>query len=384
MRRHALIVVNRVADTFRSRLPLVDLLKGRGYSVTVAGAATAEGQAVTSACDLDLVDLGYDPFEHGLGLADLAAGWRLNRLARSLRPALTFVFNSRPILLLSGWMPRRSLQQTVMVVTGRGRILDGGWARLTLARLLWSLSAKKAHHIVFQNQADLSLFVSRGFCEASRATIVPSSGVSSETFLSFASARRESEDRLPVLGYAGRYLVSKGVRSFFHVARELRTGGFAGRIIMAGSRQPEDPDSISEDELQAALTESDIEDLGYVADMRAFYPQVDVFLYPSSYGEGVARVLIEAALSGCACLAWDSGSSQAVLRGAYDDGLVSAGNHTLLTARTQELLKDPALRLSAGRALSETAAQRFDVRIITGLYEAIVQDLEQSVPPARS
>jgi glycosyltransferase involved in cell wall biosynthesis len=118
------------------------------------------------------------------------------------------------------------------------------------------------------------------------------------------------------LGYLSNITLEKGIREFFAVLDLLRAHGVAYRATVAG---PIDPSAAGE--FAGLLAASvDVEYVGPVFDTakRAFYRDLDLFLFPSRYvNEAEPLVVLEALQSSVYVLASDRGAiSEMVANGA--------------------------------------------------------------------
>jgi glycosyltransferase involved in cell wall biosynthesis len=113
--------------------------------------------------------------------------------------------------------------------------------------------------------------------------------------------------------FASRLLKSKGLNAFLMMARQLSDRPDV-EFLVAGMSDDQDPDAIS----PRHLTElSEIRFLGYVENMPDLLRQCDIVCLPTRYGEGIPRILIEAAATGLASVA----SSHPGCREIVEDGV---------------------------------------------------------------
>ena len=108
--------------------------------------------------------------------------------------------------------------------------------------------------------------------------------------------------------------------------------------------------------LQGWVAEGILEWWGFRADMAAVFEKASICCLPSSYGEGVPKVLLEAAASGRAIVASDNAGCREIVVHGVNGYLVPAKNPDALATRLQELVEMPARCQSfgiAGRALVE-------------------------------
>lgn len=290
----------------RHRLFVVNRLVSMGHEVTVV----AGGNPIRA----DLVDgwqyhhvrierFGFAP------LADLALMWRSIRAIADLRPDAVHLLTLKPAVF-SGLasIAGRALwgcPQTILItIPGLGRMLS--WPkgptdhRYPLATALTLLALRLISkvgktHFSFETRHDCEFFEQQGIVSAENGTVIDGAGVDPDRFYP-AVARSRSVKKIL---FAGRLLNSKGLGVFLTAATEL-----AGRsdieFLVAGVSDDKDPDAMRPDDL-ARLNY--IRFLGQVDDMPNLLRDCDIVCLPTRYGEGIPRILIEAAATGLASIA---------------------------------------------------------------------------------
>ena len=100
--------------------------------------------------------------------------------------------------------------------------------------------------------------------------------------------------------------------------------------------------------------------------------QSHIVCLPTAYGEGVPRVLIEAAACGRACVATDMPGCRDVVKDGETGLLIPPGDPKRLAAALGSLLSQPLIRKEMGARARSLAESQFDVvRIVRetlGLY----------------
>src|SRR5215831_15910231 len=104
---------------------------------------------------------------------------------------------------------------------------------------------------------------------------------------------------------ASRLLWAKGVGEFVAAARGLRGRGTRARFVLAGEPDRGHPSAIPESTLKRWCEDGDVEWLGWRDDMARLIRESHIVCLPSSYCEGVPRILLEAAASGRPIVATD-------------------------------------------------------------------------------
>jgi glycosyltransferase involved in cell wall biosynthesis len=110
--------------------------------------------------------------------------------------------------------------------------------------------------------------------------------------------------------------------------------------------------------------------------MPAVFAQAHIVCLPSAYGEGVPKVLIEAAACGRPIVTTDSPGCREIVQHEGNGLLVPVGEVVALTAALQRLIEAPDLRQrlgAAGRKLAEAEFSLQQVNELTlSLYDRLL------------
>jgi len=300
----------------RHRLFVVNRLVSMGHEVTVlAGgnpirAKLAEGWRYHH---VRIERFGFAPF------ADLALMWRSMRAIADLKPDAVHLLTLKPAVFagltsIAGRLLWGHPQTILVTIPGLGRMLS--WSKrpadhryplstaLTLLALRLIAKVGKAH-FSFETRHDWEFFKQRGIVTAESGTVIDGAGVDPGRFYPAMVPPRAVKKIL----FAGRLLNSKGLGAFLTAA-----GNLAGRndveFLVAGVSDDCDPDAMRPSDLARLDC---IRFLGQVDDMPNLLRDCDIVCLPTRYGEGLPRILIEAAASGLASIASSHPGCQAIV-----------------------------------------------------------------------
>jgi glycosyltransferase involved in cell wall biosynthesis len=134
-------------------------------------------------------------------------------------------------------------------------------------------------------------------------------------------------------------------------------------LLLAGTPDPENPTSISVQELRVWGREPGVTWLGHVEDIRTLWERCHIAVLPSRR-EGLPKSLLEAAACGRPLVATDAPGCREVARPGQTGLLVPADAPGPLAEAIAALAADPALRQRSGasaRALAVGAFSAADI-----------------------
>ncbi|RMH01493.1 MAG: glycosyltransferase family 1 protein [Planctomycetota bacterium] len=288
--------------------------------------------------------------------AALRALGAMTDLLRDRRPDLVQLSSLR-VGALGGIAARRAgVPVVVRVLTGTGYVFTAGSALLRrMVETLWRRGGTARTWTVFQNAADRDLFLSRGLAVAERTVLIPGAGVDLARF-----RPRPEPPGPPVVLFLGRMLRAKGVPELIAASGTLRAQGLEHRLLLAGEPDPGNPTSLDRAWLTQRTKAGETEWLGFRNDPEELLAACALLALPTKYGEGLPRVLQEAAACGRPVVATDlPGCRQAVAAGRTGI-LVPPGDQGGLVEALRGLLTDSSLRSRMGREARRRAEAEFD------------------------
>jgi glycosyltransferase involved in cell wall biosynthesis len=161
-------------------------------------------------------------------------------------------------------------------------------------------------HFSFETKYDRDFWTKRGVADHQNSSVLDGAGVDLNLF--HPSESTSSHSRKKVI-FASRLLKSKGLNAFLMMARELANRPDV-QFVVAGLADDQDPDAIRPEDLEQL---SEIRFLGQVDDMPPLLRECDIVCLPTRYGEGIPRILIEAAATGLASIVSDHPGCRAVI-----------------------------------------------------------------------
>ncbi len=368
-----LYVVNIPRFFLSHRMPLALAARQSGYDVQVA-TSVQDSDSVGSILDQDLRLHPIPLSQHGLNpLAELRTINALRRLYVALKPDLIHHISIKPVLY--GGIAARLTRQRAIVhaMSGLGYVFTSGEWRASLLRqvtrpLFRAVTASAQNRMIFQNADDRQFFLKHGMISSEKAVLIRGSGVDENVF----TAQAETLDELPVVLFAGRLLWQKGIGEFVEVARRLRG---RARFRVVGYEEASSPLNVSAARLTAWAEEGLIEWLGKRDDMPQVYAASNIVCLPSTYGEGVPKVLIEAAACGRACVTTDRPGCREIVRHGENGLAVPPGDIDALAAAVEGLIRDPALRQEMGAKGRQVVLEDFTLRQVIDETLKLYQEL---------
>ena len=203
-----------------------------------------------------------------------------------------------------------------------------------------------------------------------QGSVIRGSGVDTKRF--GLAAEPEGSIRI---GCAARLLRSKGILVLAEAMRLLEP--VAGlRLVLAGTPDPENEDSLTRHQVEAIAAQPNIEWIGRTEDMPRFWRDTHIGVLPSLTGEGLPVSLLEAASTGRAVVATDVSGCREIVQDGVTGLLVAAGDAAALAQALSKLANDAGLRHSyatAARRLVETELSAEHVgRQTIALYETLL------------
>ena len=151
-------------------------------------------------------------------------------------------------------------------------------------------------------------------------------------------------------------LVEKGAAPVRRNGQDLAIPGVEARFVLVGDPDPGYPRSISRPRLRAWGQSKKVEWWGCRTDMPEVLASSSLVCFPSHYGEGVPRILVEAAASARAAVTFDAPGCREIVRHGVNGLLVPRGDLAALAEAVKDLLLDKSRRTEMGlrgRALVE-------------------------------
>ena len=291
--------------------------------------------------------------------AQVAAIARLARLYSSERPDIVHHFTIKCAVYGSIAAKLAGVPVIVNALAGLGSTHPAcGGRSHRLARMLALSSLTMAlpgTRVILQNPEDRDFLVARGVARRAQCALIRGSGVDLSRFRPPA-ARPPSP--VSVL-LASRLLWRKGLAEFAGAARLVRRRHPCIRFAVAGGLDDGNPDALTPADIRSLRETGGIDILGHVEDMNSLLARTSIVALPTTYGEGVPRILIEGAASGLPLVASDVPGCREIVRDGVNGFLVPPGDTVALAGAIERLASDDRLRERLGAASRRLAVAEF-------------------------
>lgn len=191
-------------------------------------------------------------------------------------------------------------------------------------------------------------------------------GISMENFIPKESVSSSTEIQI---GSAGRLTEQKGFVVLLNALAELKDFNFHCTIAGEGIKRAE-----LEAHIRSLGLSERVSLPGVRADMPQFLHSLDIFVLPSLW-EGLGIAVLEAGASSLPVAASNVDGIREIITDQKDGLLFEAGDAHALAKIVCQLINDPNLRQSLGKALRQKVGEHFSVTTMVGEYRKAYMEL---------
>lgn len=355
------------------RLPLARAARAAGYRVVIASRFT-EHRALLEAEGFAAVPLllrrrGASLWQEALAILEL------RRLYRKTAPVIVHHVALKPVVF--GSLAAVGVRGVLVVnaIAGLGFLFSSAQLAARLLRplvsaLLRMVLGRGGSVVLVQNESDRSELIRRSLAAPSQIRLIKGAGVDLSVFFP-----RPELAGPPIAAFAGRLIMDKGVGAFVEAGRELRRRGVAARFVLVGEPDPDNPSAVPSATLEEWRREGVVECWGRQQDMPAVLASIHILCLPSTYGEGVPKILLEAAACGRPVVTTDWPGCRDAVENGKTGLLVPPGDPDALADALNLLLTDTPMRQRLGSAARLLAEREFDVRSVVAATLAVYEEL---------
>lgn len=341
------------------RLPLALAAKDAGYQVSVVTRVRSHGDQIMSSglklIPLDLSRRGMNPFR------ELQVIHRLASIYKFEHPDIVHHVALKPVLYgtIASLMAR--VPFVVNAMAGLGFFFSSSSLKARVFRpvvklVFRFLLNRRKSRVILQNPDDLRSLCDSGVLNRDRIALIRGSGVD---ILEFAVQPEPVGEPLVIL--ASRLLWDKGVGEFVEGARQLKQQGVSARFALVGGGDSENPTTISDNQLQAWNEEGVIEWWGRREDMPNVLAEAHIVCLPSYYGEGIPKVLIEAAACGRPIVTTNAPGCREIVRDGVNGFLVPIRDASAVADALKKLIESSELRCKMGARGRKLVEREFSI-----------------------
>lgn len=344
---HIVISSNTAWSVLNFRRNLIEALLADGHRITAISPDGPEADDIR-AFGCDFVPVSID--RRGSSVQrDLRLMRNFHQIFREIKPDAIISYTIKNNIY--GGVAARWLRIPFLpVVTGLGAAFgqDNLLGRIVVALYRWGF--RDSERVYFLNSDDGAAFGDRGILRADQIHYLPGEGIDVERF----NFRPLPADRPRRFIYLGRILREKGAPEYLQAAEVLNATRGDCVFEVLGFVDPDNPDSMTADELADYQARGVIEYHGPAGDVREYLAAVHCIVLPTYYREGVPRVLLEAAAIGRPIITTDTVGCRDVVDVGVNGLFCKAKDAADLARQMEQIADAPIERLAemgaAGRA----------------------------------
>ena len=350
------------------RLPIAEVAEDRGVNMTVF----VDFTCLHKNQEYKGFYLLQSPIKRKyIGLFSACAEFfRTIKLIKRERPSVIHAVTIKPIILL-GIICYIFKIPFIASISGLGP----GFSPINFLSKIRLLAIKVVYKVIFspektrvicQSSYDAGILLDNGLVTNEKITMVEGSGVDLEEY---KFQKRKTHGPIKVL-MASRLLKDKGVIEFCEAARKIQEKyNFNISFSLAGPIDLDSPGSLTKEQIAEMCSSKKVEFLGNRSDLKDILAESHIFILPSYYAEGIPKVLLEAAASGCAVITTEHpGCRDAIIPGKTGM-LIAPRDISSLISALVKMASDRDLIESMGKAGRLMAEQKFCVsKVIDNHY----------------
>jgi glycosyltransferase involved in cell wall biosynthesis len=357
-----LFVINSDWGFLLYRTPLAIAAKNKGIQVWVASPDTGDANKII-AMGFNFIELPMS--RKGVNiLNEFFTFLRILKIYYQLKPDLIHHVTIKPIIY--GTIASAILNRAFVVnaISGLGfTFSSGSSSRLLkfLVKNLLNISLKyQKSKIIFQNPDDFNLFIENKLISSNQGVLIKGSGVDCKVFSpSLSDFNKEKIVILP-----SRMIVEKGIYEFVDAARLLHLEFPNVRFVLVGKIDSGNPSSIDYFEIMAWEKEGILEWWGHQSDMVTVLNKGTMVVLPTFYGEGLPKVLLEAAACSKPIISTNVPGCKEIVRHEVNGLLIPPKDEVALAEAIRRLLDNPEFARQLGENGREIVQNEFSEALV--------------------
>ncbi|MEO3739822.1 glycosyltransferase family 4 protein [Kosakonia sp. WA-90] len=317
---------------------------------------------------------GINPF------FELMTLYAILKLARKIQPDIIHSITVKPNIY-SGIIGRIIHRPVVKSVTGLGVIFSNESLFFRTIRPivtnLYRIAGSSRHGaFVFENNHDLIFFKRNNITDSQSLYFVEGAGVDPKRFFPVRNAFQQ--DKKHIL-FAARLLKDKGLDTLLTALDALYIGRQDFVLNIAGIYDSQARNAYTPDEIEQISKREYVHWLGHRTDMENVIGESDLVVLPTRYGEGIPRILIEAAFCGVPVLTTNVQGCNEFIENNINGYLVTPGDANELKGTLEHIFENTDEALLFAERLYDKVRYDYSDEAIINKFSAIYRTLHQEI-----
>lgn len=279
--------------------------------------------------------------------------------------------------LYFGFLARIRHIPIVLTIPGLGTIFSSNGYKFKLLRkiilFLYRFVGKNGKaYFVFENKHDRNLFLKENICLITNSTVVSGAGIDLEKFRYTVPPSLGSK---PVqLLFAARLLKGKGLDELIKATGLINASEKRIDLNVAGIVDNDSQEAIPLSQVKNWHNKGKINYLGQVTDMPELLSRSHIVALPTTYGEGLPRILLEASACGRPVITTNTPGCNDFVEDGVNGILVNPGCTNELVEAIEKLM-DQKKRIIMGRVGRDKVEKEYSTKQVIKQFKDIYQKL---------
>ena len=304
---------------------------------------------------------------------EVVSVYSLKKILDEIEPELIHCVTIKPNIYM-GLLNRVFFHKPIIYsVTGLGAVFSSNSIKFNLLKYiittLYKCISISKSRFIFENGEDYKLFDEIGVLKYENGRVVKGAGIDLARFSPSMSPLNKN-----VL-FGARLLNEKGLACLVEAKQILESQGVEFTLNVAGIIDNDVSSAIPLSQIEAWASNGDINWLGNVKDMPGLIGQNDVVCLPTTYGEGVPRILIEGASCQRAIVTTNVTGCREIVDHGYNGYLVLPNDPQSLAYYLQILLENPSKLIKFGENGRKKVEQEFSQEMVFEQTHNVYQEL---------